>query len=111
MHIQTLSDLCSSYVPEAPNFVQVVIEYSYTWLCMHVQGSSVEIQIPAHLDPLCCRSEAFPRRLRLTALPVPQFKSRRAFQKDIIISCYYFVRRLSVKLRNVKLRKSGRVST
>jgi len=29
MHIETLSDLCSSYVPEVPNFGQVVIEYSY----------------------------------------------------------------------------------
>ena len=36
MHIQTLSDLGSIYIPEVPNFVQIVIEYSYIQLAVYV---------------------------------------------------------------------------
>jgi hypothetical protein len=91
--METLHDLCSSYVPKGPALVQlpqVAIEYTFRQLYVYIVGSPVEIQTPTHREltgrsmtapPPCCRPTIFFRRLNLIAFLSWQGRIRLSLQK------------------------------
>ena len=111
------SDLYGGYVPAGPS--QVVIERANSQTCMYIQGIPVQTQTPTRRN-LIGRSMTAPPPPVLSpsrVLPPPSsacayLPARKSSARVAVMSLhiYFFVKRLSLELHNLKLLKLGKCS-